>query len=874
MGNVVRTLAAVLWGLLLVGLLLAGGLAWRLSRGPIGLPFITARLERMLVAPDRSARVAIGATAIEWDASARSLGIRVRDLRVLGPAGEARAAIPALAVGISPWPLLLGVVSLRSIEAIGTRIHVVREPDGRLEVGIGDAPSAASTQLLVGALLRSTRAHPSTGLASLQGVGLRDGEVVFDDRASGASWRATGVTLAARREAGGLVVERLAFGLDSASVVATGRLRDQTADLELSLARLPTGALARWWPAHVAAAMRQWVLARVSGGGITSARLTLTAALLDGAAPRLTLRSLGGRVSFAGLAVAWLDGMPPVTGVAGTATLAGDAWRIRVARGEMEGIDVVRAVVAPGAAGVRADAVVRAPLSKVLALLERPGLRAAANVPFRPGEISGGVTAHLQADVPPGGGVATVQAHGDLRSVSLRRAYRGRNVNARRLRFELDRREFEMRGEVTVGRTPLQLRWRDALAGAGRGRRVIDVKARLGRDGRAALGVDVGSWLVGPVDARARLAPRPPDATAMTVEVDLTPASLDLPLINVTKDAGAPGWAEARLVLGGGEVAAVDQFALRAAGASVDGRALLGPDEHWRSAEGRVVMPPRSEGGVPATLAVELKPAGTGSQLLVTSDDAGGLLRTIDSFADATGGRLRLTGEIRLAVPGMPLTGTVEAEGFVLTRSPMIAKIAALGAVNGIIAALSGEGLPISQVAASFLQRAGVITVVEAVLASPGMALTARGSIDRPRDELSIDGTLAPNYPNLDRLTRNAPIAPGVFGGEAVPALDFSVTGSLADPYVSATPASALPPSALRELQRLTSGRVRLGRTSRRAAAADATEDEIEPAARRPRRRGAKTSKPGVRPPGETKAKPRVRRRAPVAPSAPETGTE
>src|SRR4030095_5816267 len=128
----------------------------------------------------------------------------------------------------------------------------------------------------------------------------------------------------------------------------------------------------------------------------------------------------------------------------------------------------------------------------------------------------GGATADVLVRVPLDGGAADVKAHGELRSVSLRRAFRGRNVNARRLRFDLDPREFEMRGVITVGHSPLQLRWREVFAGATRGRRVISAKGRLDAEGRQALlGAGMGSWIDGPVDLFARLVPRSHDATAL-----------------------------------------------------------------------------------------------------------------------------------------------------------------------------------------------------------------------------------------------------------------------------------------------------------------------------------------------------------------------
>jgi hypothetical protein len=882
MGSAVRTLAGVACGVLVAGLLMTGTLAWRLSRGPIRLDFVTPRLEAALRAPDGSTTVDIGSTTFEWDPRDRDLDVRVRDLRVLGPGGAPRATLPALTVDIAPGPLLFGAVRPRALEVIAPRIHVVRDQDGSVAVGLGHPPTQAGTQLLLGALDGGGRRGGAPALR------LRDGEVVLDDRSSGTTWHATNVVLSARPEAQGLTIERLAFDLDPASIEATGRIRAGTATLDVDLRRLPTRVLERWWPERVAPALRRWVLANVSGGGVTTARATISGSIADRSVPRLTLGAMSGRVGFAGLDVRWRDGMPPFTDVGGTGTFSASGWQFRVARGDLEGLEVVRALLAPLPAdggGIRVDATVRSPLSKALALLALPGMQAAANFPFRPGEISGGATARILVRAPLDRADAEVTASGELRSVALRRAFRGRNVNARRLRFDLDGREFEMRGEITIGRAPLRLRWHEALAGAARGTRVITVKSRLDAEGRKAFGANLEPWLTGPIDVQARLTTGNAGATRMDVRTDLAPATIDLPLINMMKEPGAPGSSYARLLLSGGKVTAVDDFRLQAAGGAVVGRGVLDPDETWRSIDGTITVPPRSDGGSTGRLVVAVEQGGTGSQLSVTSDDAGGILRAVDTYADATGGRLKLTGTVRLGVPGTPFNGVLSIDRFVLKRSPMVAKIAALGSLGGVIELLASDGLPFSQLVVTFTQRAGAINIAEGVAASPGLALTVRGTVDRTRDDLSLEGTLVPNYDGLNRLVREVAVPAAVFtgfGGEAVPAFDFSVSGSLADPYVTAQPSTAIAPATLRDLKRLSTVPVDLTRGStrrgkREVADADAESATGEGRTRKRAGRGsakAASSKTGARTKTDAQAKPRVRRRAPVAPSELGTGTE
>src|SRR5262245_38994219 len=168
MGKAVRMVATLGCILLVIGMLVAGGLAWRLARGPIALDFIGRNLQSALSAPDGTVKVDIASTALEWDPQDRDLDLRLHDVRVLGAGGTPLATIPVVAVSIARAPLLLGRVTPRSLEAIGPRIHVVRAPDGHLELGFSSEPSPETTQLLLGSLAGG--AGHTGGIEGLIGV--------------------------------------------------------------------------------------------------------------------------------------------------------------------------------------------------------------------------------------------------------------------------------------------------------------------------------------------------------------------------------------------------------------------------------------------------------------------------------------------------------------------------------------------------------------------------------------------------------------------------------------------------------------------------------------------------------------------------------
>jgi hypothetical protein len=228
---------------------------------------------------------------------------------------------------------------------------------------------------------------------------------------------------------------------------------------------------------------------------------------------------------------------------------------------------------------------------------------------------------------------------------------------------------------------------------------------------------------------------------------------------------------------------------------------------------------------------------------------------------------LKFTGTGRLGVPGFPLAGTVKVDRFTLTRSPMIAKIAALGSISPIVDALRGDGIPFSQLTASLTHRAGVIVISDCTLTGAAVAMALRGTVDRMKDDLSLTGTLVPSYTTLSRLTKDVPaLGPEPTGvrSDGVRSVDFEVSGSLGDPYVTVQPTSAA-----------ASGNRREGRRSWRSKGASELRPEEEQKPREGGRSSRSRSRSELRPEAEEKPKPKPkpkpkRRPRPASPASPE----
>ncbi len=186
---------AGLGGALLL-LALAGGLAWRLSQGPVALDWLVPRVEA--AARARGVRLSLSGLTLGWSGfrdPGAPLRVVLRGARV-GPPGQPVAIAERLEVSLALAPLAAGRVEPGVVAIDAARVELVREADG-LHLADGTALPALAD------------AGPDTGpprrLAGLRDLLATDTRVTLVDRPSGVTWAGSSPRIALRREASGLV---------------------------------------------------------------------------------------------------------------------------------------------------------------------------------------------------------------------------------------------------------------------------------------------------------------------------------------------------------------------------------------------------------------------------------------------------------------------------------------------------------------------------------------------------------------------------------------------------------------------------------------------------------------------------------------------
>src|SRR6478736_7527604 len=221
-----------------VVMIAALGLWWRLSSGPIELnlatPWLKAAIEENF---GGNHSVAVGGTQLERDEKGRT-SLRLRDIVVRDADGTVVASAPKAEVGLSGRSLLMGRLRAQSLNLVGAEMSVRIETDGRLTVfagadkrpiataeptkpavvlsGPGEQgppgnPAMRAEFESLAALMAKIDAVGESGLDGhdLRELGLKNGNLVVDDRRNGKQWKFDGINVSLTRPRQGGVVFRL-----------------------------------------------------------------------------------------------------------------------------------------------------------------------------------------------------------------------------------------------------------------------------------------------------------------------------------------------------------------------------------------------------------------------------------------------------------------------------------------------------------------------------------------------------------------------------------------------------------------------------------------------------------------------------------------
>ena len=234
-----RVLASVLnlaFGVLTLGLVIAGLLWLRLSEGPIRLPLAAEAAERAFNAGSERVKAEAGDVILTLGEAGTPAGVRFVDVRVSYASGEPIFVVPRLAARFDLADLVRGRLRPIRVTVIRPEARVVRTADGRFRFGLGaeaeppgDAPGGealpaeALQAAAIGRILDGLTgdAEPIPELSRLEEIVIRNANLVFENEEIGRRWRTRHADLHVTRTPEGLRA-RMDVGLADAEVLGAG----------------------------------------------------------------------------------------------------------------------------------------------------------------------------------------------------------------------------------------------------------------------------------------------------------------------------------------------------------------------------------------------------------------------------------------------------------------------------------------------------------------------------------------------------------------------------------------------------------------------------------------------------------------------------
>jgi hypothetical protein len=273
----VHRLAQVTVAAFILLLIAAVVLAWRLSLGPVPVPFLAGQLERAvnsdIEAGGGQARLHIADAKIAWEGWSLGvdspLDVRLEGVRFTGAGDVSVAFVRRAGVSLSFAELLLGRLRPRVIGLDGVRVDVQRGPDGTISLDLGREPaeagqaaprpdSSASVFAFLTELAQPPQGDHATAresrMAQLREIRVRNAAFTVDDQRLGATWHFPEAAFELKRGfLGGVTVNAsgdLGLAGQTASVMVSGDLLpgSQTIQLHGKLGAVQLAALARAVP--------------------------------------------------------------------------------------------------------------------------------------------------------------------------------------------------------------------------------------------------------------------------------------------------------------------------------------------------------------------------------------------------------------------------------------------------------------------------------------------------------------------------------------------------------------------------------------------------------------------------------------------------
>lgn len=211
----------------------------------------------------------------------------------------------------------------------------------------------------------------------------------------------------------------------------------------------------------------------------------------------------------------------------------------------------------------------------------------------------------------------------------------------------------------------------------------------------------------------------------------------------------------------------------------------------------------KAPGGEPFILSLGPRAGDARSRVHFRSGDAGFAVFALTGAENVVGGTAQADGDWRGGAASQAAFN-VRMRDFQVVRLPALAQLlSSAGSLTGLVDTLNGDGIGFSLLDAQMTYANDHMRFTEGRMTGPALGLTGTGSYDIGRDDLDVDGVIAPSpMLNLSMLGSIPVIGDLLVSrrGEGLFGMTYGINGHAGEPRVFVNPVSVLTPGILRRI--------------------------------------------------------------------------
>ncbi|MCL2673181.1 MAG: AsmA-like C-terminal domain-containing protein [Alphaproteobacteria bacterium] len=233
-----------------------------------------------------------------------------------------------------------------------------------------------------------------------------------------------------------------------------------------------------YWPSVIGPHVYEWVRDGITTGLITGGEFEIILSGRD-APGSINVDSINGQARVMGATVRYLEGLPPVIGMDGTAHITLDRIDIDILSGESNGLNIEKARVSftdlqsttkPVTMSVDLNA--SGSIGDAVSILSLPPFELTQDLGLEDGQVSGTGKAHIKLSLPLVDNLTFDMVNTDVQASAvdarLSDIFAGRDLTAQALDLSLDNRGMRIQGETLFGKIPIKAVFRQNFRTGGK----------------------------------------------------------------------------------------------------------------------------------------------------------------------------------------------------------------------------------------------------------------------------------------------------------------------------------------------------------------------------------------------------------------------